>query len=263
MAEDLFFPFQPFGNRPLTPEQRRLNFYLGEGNWEYLPNFGGRKRIKCRCSNGRSMFVSNALNHAKSRRHLLVCGDNVVPQDVNNPPSSSLSKTTRSFLTEAIKMDNYNLLLKIVDELKDTLDAHTMARMIIMATERKCINSLRSMLDVSDREIINQVVEQRTALHIATARGWKDGVEILIEHGADTTLLDGYGNRPIDIARKKEYQEIIPLLSNIVDVPSTECNICYEDTTRVWKCPRCTHVNCPECFSRLTTDKCPGCRLDV
>lgn len=51
-----------------------------------------------------------------------------------------------------------------------------------------------------------------TALHFAIVKGHIKCVKILLELGADRTIVDENGWSPLDLARKWEREEIIPLL---------------------------------------------------
>mmetsp|Transcript_33420 Transcript_33420/g.45741 ORF Transcript_33420/g.45741 Transcript_33420/m.45741 type:complete len:132 (+) Transcript_33420:83-478(+) len=52
----------------------------------------------------------------------------------------------------------------------------------------------------------------RTPLHYAAKRGSMEGVKLLLQYNADSTLVDEQGNTPADDALKKNHQEIYDYL---------------------------------------------------
>ena len=54
----------------------------------------------------------------------------------------------------------------------------------------------------------------RTALIAACLGDNIDVVRILLDHGADATIVDNNGNTALSIAERKQYKEIIALLQN-------------------------------------------------
>ena len=53
-----------------------------------------------------------------------------------------------------------------------------------------------------------------TALHLAAARGLRDMVQLLLDGGADRTLANHAGLKPLDLARQFGNQRAVELLES-------------------------------------------------
>ena len=51
-----------------------------------------------------------------------------------------------------------------------------------------------------------------TALHTAAIHNNTDVIEVLLKHGASTNIADGYGDTPIDLARRANNKAAVRLL---------------------------------------------------
>ncbi|KAH8798025.1 ankyrin repeat-containing domain protein [Flagelloscypha sp. PMI_526] len=58
----------------------------------------------------------------------------------------------------------------------------------------------------------------QTPLHIACYLGYTEIVQLLLERGADTDISDSDNNRPLDVARQFEREELVPILE-LYDLP--------------------------------------------
>jgi len=80
---------------------------------------------------------------------------------------------------------------------------------------------LKSVHDRLIKEDIDVNVQDEfgyTALHIAALYGHKDLVEMLLNYGADPTIKDRKMFQiPLDIAREKNFDEIVILLQKKID----------------------------------------------
>eukprot|EP00298_Acanthocystis_sp_HF-20_P002554 c12964_g1_i1.p1 GENE.c12964_g1_i1~~c12964_g1_i1.p1 ORF type:complete len:190 (+),score=67.74 c12964_g1_i1:443-1012(+) len=62
----------------------------------------------------------------------------------------------------------------------------------------------------------SQNVRGHTALHIASAKGHKQIVQILLEHGAESLTLDKKGKSAIELAKQNDHKDIAQLLEKYV-----------------------------------------------
>ena len=67
----------------------------------------------------------------------------------------------------------------------------------------------------------------RTPLMLATARGYKDAVKLLLERGADPSLKNTNGETALELAKQKEYKEIVNLLESWL-IPIVNMVILYD-----------------------------------
>lgn len=64
-----------------------------------------------------------------------------------------------------------------------------------------------------ERQRLDLVSDVQTALHAAAYRGNLEGIECLRKHGADTSIRDGLGQTPTDIAIRKGHTKAADMIS--------------------------------------------------
>jgi ankyrin repeat protein len=63
-------------------------------------------------------------------------------------------------------------------------------------------------------------VSEHTALHVALAHGKEDTALVLIQRGADIEVINREGETPLDVARKRGFQNIVLTLSSRLSRPA-------------------------------------------
>ncbi|XP_035509697.1 cyclin-dependent kinase 4 inhibitor C [Morone saxatilis] len=66
-----------------------------------------------------------------------------------------------------------------------------------------------------------------TVMHDAAREGFADSVRVLVDHGADTNLVDDHGNLPLHLAAKEGHLEVIQLLIGLTANPQAPNDLGY------------------------------------
>jgi glutaminase len=82
------------------------------------------------------------------------------------------------------------------------------------ASAKGDINELRRLV-ARNVDINRSDYDGRTALHLAASDGRVDAVRFLLERGANTDVLDRWGNRPLDDAERGRHVDIIDALQSV------------------------------------------------
>ena len=85
--------------------------------------------------------------------------------------------------------------------------------LLLEAASRSDIELIRKLL-AQKLDVNSSDYDHRTALHVSVSNKNFECVKFLVEHGADPTLKDRWGNTAYDDAMKEDSQEIIQLLSS-------------------------------------------------
>ncbi len=90
------------------------------------------------------------------------------------------------------------------------------------AANRQELHDLRYLISrVKNLNAQDSGEYRRTALHWAIATGFVEGIKLLLEAGADPTLIDGKGKTPLILAQSQKKQEIIELIQHHLSSSST------------------------------------------
>ena len=81
---------------------------------------------------------------------------------------------------------------------------------ILDAIDYKLKNVLEKALELgADTDIIcGKDFPMGPPLHAAIMENWKEGVKLLLEHGADISKKDFFGGTPLDLANKMDDEEL-------------------------------------------------------
>ncbi|XP_051232622.1 cyclin-dependent kinase 4 inhibitor C isoform X2 [Dicentrarchus labrax] len=66
-----------------------------------------------------------------------------------------------------------------------------------------------------------------TVMHDAAREGFADSVRVLVDHGADTNVVDEHGNLPLHLAAKEGHLEVIQLLIGLTANPQAPNDLGY------------------------------------
>jgi ankyrin repeat protein len=83
---------------------------------------------------------------------------------------------------------------------------------LMRAADLRRIDVVRTLLDTPGTSLSARQESGRTALHIASAAGDPDIVALLIERGADATLVDYQGHTPASLAELAGHMDIVEFL---------------------------------------------------
>lgn len=95
---------------------------------------------------------------------------------------------------------------------------------LITAASEGNVKEVKSLLEFGSMDLNQGDYDHRTALHLAANEGHLEVVKLLVEAGADITVKDRWGDRPLDDARKakKNASAIVKLLGGAVDDSLTD-----------------------------------------
>jgi len=90
-------------------------------------------------------------------------------------------------------------------------DTNVKYRTLYMAASDGDAEDVKKHLRRGDKIDEANVTYEWTPLHKAAASGYTDVVEVLLSHGANTTLKDIYGKTALDYAKEQNFEKIVAL----------------------------------------------------
>ena len=68
-----------------------------------------------------------------------------------------------------------------------------------------------------------------------------------------------------NISEPQSYESILMLSTKYEEI-DTNCDICYTEKQKFWKCLKCKRMTCSDCFKNIVYSnckKCPFCRIPM
>lgn len=98
-----------------------------------------------------------------------------------------------------------------------------MVNLIVAASEGNT-EEVKALLEFGSMDLNQGDYDHRTALHLAANEGHLEVVKLLVKAGADVSVKDRWGDRPLNDAKKakKNANAISKVLTGAVDISSTE-----------------------------------------
>jgi ankyrin repeat protein len=135
--------------------------------------------------------------------------------DVNEAIFKGSPKTAVDFAAEAGQIDAVNWLMQKGARLHSSKHLGTESLLVLLASERTGAATKRAghvavaKLYIGRGEDVNtQVYSSRmTALHVAAVESFHQMIQLLVESGADPSLVDAYGRTPLDVAKASKCAE--------------------------------------------------------
>jgi ankyrin repeat protein len=153
--------------------------------------------------------------HARNFKFLLERGLPTSHQDQDG------NTVLHHMATDRYKMAIANLKI-LLNSSKPNLDIHNKNGLtpLALAIQYRNKKGLKLLLDAGANMEIT-VLEDQTALHIACQLGNLPAVEALLQHGCQTSRLNGRGQTPKDVALAWGHHEIAAAIQNSIDSTMT------------------------------------------
>lgn len=132
------------------------------------------------------------------------------------PPRSTRDSRMHRLISAVLDEKDYPKALQLVRKEEIHPDAHDAGEntLVAEAAKRGDIEAIRFAIRKlgASPDTSCDCPAHRTPLHYAASRGNAAATRVLLELGANPSLINTYGETPLDIAKKKQQTEVIELL---------------------------------------------------